>query len=176
MEIQIEKLDINKILSEKLPQFKIFEFFNLQTTIDYCNLHQTTRDESYRITALDNFRNYNQIIKVYNSFLPQIAKEFYPVIVKKFGLNKTKPNDENEKKFNNYLKKILNKSKNTANVEEINQWREYCLNCRFPDDKACKKSREKLINFQKNTRTNLEDIFNDSIKMVKILIENPYLF
>jgi len=176
MEIQIEKLDINKILSEKLPQFKIFEFFNLQTTIDYCNLHQTTRDESYRITALDNFRNYNQIIKVYNLFLPQIAKEFYPVIVKQFGLKKTKPDDEYEKEFNKYLKKILNKSKSTANVEEINQWREYCLNCRFPDNKTCKKSREKLVNFQNNTSKNIESIFEDSLKIIKILIEHPYVF
>lgn len=171
MEIQIEKLDINKILSEKLPQFKISEFFNLQTTIDYCNLHQTTKNESYRIIALDNFRNYNQKIKMYNSFLPQIAKEFYPVIVEKFKLNKTISDDKDEKKFNKYLKKILNKFKYAVNPDEINQWRAYCLDCEIPDEN-CKESRGKLINFQKNTGKNIESIFNDSVKIIKILVDN----
>jgi len=176
MEIQIEKLDINKLLSENLPQFKVPEFFNLQTTIDYCNLHQTTGDESYRITALDNFRKHSETIKAYNLFMPKIAKEFYPVIVEKFGLNKTKSDDKNGKKFKKYFKRTLRKFGDAANLDEINQWREYCLNCRFPENKTCKKSREKLINFQKNTGKNIEDIFNDSVKIVKILIKNPYIF
>ncbi len=150
------KIDLDKLKEIQLP--------DMQRVIDYCTLHETTGVEAYRKLAIDNFRSSESLNWFFNTLVPTIVQEFYPLAVKKFGLDEVGSEDE-EYPLVEKLKILTQKLKVPVNMEGGKQWRQYCLGCKKADASCCDE-RKKLEDFRDSNRKGLEKTMKEIIEVI----------
>ena len=123
---------------------------SLRSVVDYCKLHHTTGDETYRMKAVDGMRNYEKLMRFRDNLVSKPVEIIYTEVLKEMGfadpaplLGMLKMAQPQAAPFVDGLEKVVQILKERNDFTPLHDWRDHCITCHVPNS-TCDANVDKL--------------------------------
>lgn len=149
---------------------------SLRSVVDYCKLHHTTGEESYRLKAVDGMRKYEVMMRFGDNFVAKPVEIVYTEVLKEMGfenptlfLKMVKIGQPEMAPIINGLEKVVDLLRERNDFKPLHDWRNYCLTCPVPNS-TCDTNVNNLEERYQARLTALESAWDGLLVAVK-----PYI-
>jgi hypothetical protein len=130
----------------------------LQNAIDFDKIFHTTRDETYRKSAIENCNRAIQLLKIYNLLVPELAKQAKAILYRE--INKSIKSEEDKK-----LEKLINKLTKSVPFESVEKWKNHIINCKETTNE-CEQYTKLLENYNQQIYKNASKFLKEAYELL----------